>query len=78
MKKQRVMYGLSKAGTNEDYSLIIDAAADTRMQEFIRGVLESADPVVLRPLIDRRINTEANQDILALLEEVRTVYESRF
>jgi HEAT repeat protein len=77
-KKRRIIYGLAKAGTSESYSLIIDAAENVELQEFIQGVLTGADPRVMKPLITRRLETESNEDIVALLERLQAVYAARF
>ncbi len=77
-KKRRIIYALSKAGTEKDFSLILDAAADSSLQEFIQGVVVDADAAVMQPLIERRLQTESNQEILGMLETLQSVYESRF
>jgi hypothetical protein len=77
-KKRRVIYALSKSGSEEDLSLIIEAASETELREFIQGVLEDADTTVMKPLIERRLQTESDTEIQGLLEALQAVYDARF
>lgn len=76
--KRRIIYALSKAGSREDFALIVDAAGERELQDFIVGVLESADASIMKPLVERRITTETNQQIVGVLESLQSIYESRY
>ena len=76
--KRRIIYALAKAGSREDFALIVDAAGEPALQDFIVGMLESADASIMKPLVERRITTETNQEIVGVLESLQSVYESRY
>jgi HEAT repeat protein len=76
--KRRVLYALAKAGSREDFALIVDAAGERELQDFILGILESANASIMKPLVERRITTETNQEIVGVLESLQSVYESRY
>ncbi len=76
--KERVIYALYQIGGTEELSLIIDSASDKRIRDFVEGVLENANPTVLQPLLDRRIKSETNQDILNMLEDLNTRLEESY
>ncbi len=70
--KERVIYALYQVGGTAELSLIIDSASDKRIRDFVEGILENANPTVLQPLLDKRIKSETNQDILNMLEDLNT------
>ncbi|MEW5814556.1 MAG: HEAT repeat domain-containing protein [Spirochaetota bacterium] len=76
--KQRIIYALSRVGREDDLSVILDAAKDTSLQTFVIGVLENANPIVMKDLITRRMKTENNESVLAVLETLQAGIESRF
>ncbi len=76
--KERIIYALYQIGGEREISLIMDSAADETMRNFIEGILENANPTVLKPLLERRIKSETNSDILNMLEDLNTKIEESY
>jgi len=76
--RRRVIYALSKAGGEDNLSAVIDFAVDPELREFILGVLEDADTGIMRPLVNRRLKTESDQEVLYLLKELDSIYAAHF
>jgi hypothetical protein len=68
--RRRTVYALSQVGGRDELDLIIDAAEDPVLHGYIEGVLEDSNGGVVRPLVDRRLKTESDQEIVALLQSL--------
>jgi len=77
-KKKRILYALSKVGSKDALNTIVDSAKEPALVEFIVGTLEDADPDILSDLVDDRLKVEDNEDIIPVLEELKTRLEERF
>jgi len=76
--KLRIIYALSRAGSDDAFSTILDAASDQELAAYILGVMEGADKKILEPIVSRRIKTENNPDILSLLESIQDSMSAQF
>jgi HEAT repeat protein len=76
--KNRVVYALSRAGGSDAYTVIIDAAADMDLREFILAVLESADKEHMKSIISRRLKAENDEAIVSLLEFLQEEFNTQF
>ena len=76
--KNRVVYALSRAGGNEAYTAIIDAAEEVSLREYILAALESADKEQMKSIISRRLKAENDEEIISLLEFLQEEFNTQY
>jgi HEAT repeat protein len=76
--RRRAVYALSQVGGREELDLIIDAAADPALHGYIEGVLEDANGSLIRPLVTRRLKTESDEEVAALLQSLESRLENPY
>ncbi len=77
-RMKRVLYALYQVGGKAELSVIIDAASDADLRGYIEGLLENANPKVLMQVINRRMGSESNSDILEMLQTIKTRIEESY
>lgn len=76
--KKRALYALAQIGGERELLLILDAAKDPGLNLFVQGILEDSNEEALKKVINRRIKSENNQDILQVLENLQSGLEEGF
>ena len=76
--KRRILYALSRVGGEKELRVIIDAAQEKELSEYIETLLDDANPAILSRVIAKRINSEKNQEILRLLDSLQSRLEDSF
>ena len=77
-RMKRVLYALYQVGGKAELSVIMDAASEAGLRDYIEGLLENANPQVLIQVIDRRMGSESNSDILEMLQRIKTRIEESY
>lgn len=77
-EKYRVIFALAHIGDEKSLSVLLDAAADTDVSDFLSGVLEDADREIMQGLLARRIKTETDSAKLAVFEELNDRFADSF
>ena len=76
--RKRVIYALTKVGSEAAFSLILDTTSDKNIQEYIVSILQDADAETMISLIDKRLKTEDNGDIISVMESLQSGYAESF
>lgn len=66
-------YALSKVGTEDAISLLVDLAADSSSSEIAMGLLRDADPNIVARVVERRLQTVEDEATRAVLEQLQSV-----
>jgi hypothetical protein len=70
--KTRVIYALSKLGGEREIRVILDAARDGSVKNYVETTLEDIDPDVLSDVVGKRLRNETDQRILSVLESLQS------
>jgi len=76
--RKRALYALSQIGGERELLMILDTAKDPALNLFVQGILEDSNEEALKKVINRRIKSENNQDILQVLENLQSGLEEGF
>lgn len=76
--KRRIIYSLSNIETVDALNTILDAASDPELGEYIYGVLEDCNRVTMMSIISRRLKTETNGEIRALMENLLAGFQASY
>lgn len=76
--KKRALYALSQIGNERELLIILDAVKDPALSLFVQGILEDSDGKVLKKMVNGRIKSENNQEILEVLENLQSGLEEGF
>ena len=68
--KRRVMQAVSQNPDEIAAALILDAAADPKLADFVSSLLEGFPPRVIRSVVSRRLRTETEPNILSVLNSL--------
>jgi len=66
-------YALSRINSDEAVELLIDMAADSEQTDFLVGLIQEMDPTTLRKVVQRRRQTESNQQVVQILDRLEAV-----
>lgn len=77
-QKIRVLYALTRCGSDKAYDLVISHSQDGQIGEVAAVLLEEASAEVLEPVVAKRLRSEENTAIVALLEDLRAGFEAVF
>ncbi len=78
MTKMRVLYALAQVGGKQEIDLVLDAARDSTLFSFIQTMLEDWDQKILLPVVNRRLRSETNSDVLELLDLLQAGIEEGY
>jgi HEAT repeat protein len=70
-QKKRLLYALSRSTEQEAYTALIDATKDEKLKDFALALLDDADTKALADVVLRRIQTENDKEVLAVLEYLK-------
>ena len=76
--RKRALYALAQVGGEHELLIILDAAKDPALNLFVQGILEDSNEEALKKVINRRIKSENNQNILQVLENLQSGLEEGF
>jgi HEAT repeat protein len=76
--KRRAIYTLANIESFDSLNAILDAAVDTTLEEYIFGVLEDCNQPTMMSIIERRLKTETNGDIRALMENLSALFQAAY
>ncbi len=68
--RMQIAYALSKVHTEDAVSLLIDVAADEEVGELAMGLLRDAEAQTVKRVVERRLQTEDDPDVRAVLEQL--------
>jgi HEAT repeat protein len=68
--RMQIAYALSKVHTEDAVSLLINVAADEEVGELAMGLLRDAETQTVKRVVERRLQTEDDPDIRAVLEQL--------
>lgn len=71
--RMQTAYALSRVGTEDAVSLLIDLAAEDGVSELAMGFLRDADPRLVGRVVERRLQTEGDADVQAVLERLQSM-----
>lgn len=77
-QKQRIIYALAQSGSEKGYMRIIEYSLDGDVSELATAILRDTPKRILQPVVEKRIRTETDDEIVALLEDLRTGFETAF
>jgi HEAT repeat protein len=69
---RRVLHALAQVGGPAEIEVMLDAAAQPELTDYVELVLEDLDGEVLARVIDERLRTESNQTVIAVMESLQT------
>jgi HEAT repeat protein len=75
--KRRVLYAVSKTPTEASALVMLDAAKDTKIQDFVEAMLEGFPSSIMTPLVARRLRSESNKDIVSVLDSLSTQFSEQ-
>jgi HEAT repeat protein len=76
--KQRLVYALASCGTEKAMNELINLAVDEDVAEFAVALLEDMPSRLMKPLVDKRLRTESDGEIIAVLEDLKANYASQY
>lgn len=76
--KLRVAYALAACGTEKALNQLVTLAVDEDVSELATALLEDMPSRTMKPLVEKRLRTESNEDIVIILEDLKTNYESQY
>lgn len=68
--RMQIAYALSKVHTEDAVSLLIDIAADEEVGQLAMGFLRDAEAQTVKRVVERRLQTEDDPDVRAVLEQL--------
>jgi HEAT repeat protein len=68
--KRRVMQAMAQKPDETTAALILDAAADVKLADFVSALLEGFPSRVIRSVVSRRLRTETDANILSVLNSL--------
>ncbi|MDZ7794114.1 MAG: HEAT repeat domain-containing protein [Spirochaetia bacterium] len=68
----KIAYALSRLENDAAVELLIDMAAGSDQEGFILGLLREVKPSLLRTVVQRRRQTESNQEVQQVLDKLET------
>lgn len=71
--RMHVAYALSKVKTEDAISLLVNLAAAEDTAELAMGFLRDADPRLVNRVVERRLQTEQDEQIISVLERLQAV-----
>ncbi|MFO7731957.1 MAG: hypothetical protein R6V86_14460, partial [Spirochaetia bacterium] len=66
----KIAYALSRLESDSAVELLIDMAAGSEQEGFILGLLREVKPSLLRTIVQRRRQTESNQEVQQVLDKL--------
>ncbi len=72
----KVAYALSRIESGESVDLLIDIASDSEQKQLILGLLREMKPSLLRKVVQRRRQTETNQEVQNVLDTLESAITS--
>jgi HEAT repeat protein len=76
--KRRIIYAIASSGTEKGINLIITHAIDEDISELALALLQDLGGRIMKPIVERRLRSESNDEIVTILEELKTGYEAAF
>jgi len=76
--KRRVVYALAACGTDRAVNLIVTHAVDPDVSELAVELLQGMGSRTMQPLVEKRLRTESDPGVVAVLEDLKTVYETAY
>jgi HEAT repeat protein len=77
-QKQRIVYALAQSGSEKGYTRIIEYSLDGDVSELATAILRDTPKRTLEPVVDKRIRTETNEEILSLLRDLQAGFDTAF
>lgn len=76
--KQRLAYALAAGGSEKAMNQLIGLAVDEDVSELTVALLEDMPSRLMKPLVDKRLRSESDDEIAAILEDLKASYESQY
>jgi HEAT repeat protein len=74
--RMQVAYALSRVQTEDAVSLLITLAGEEDVRDLAMGFLRDADERMVSRVVERRLQTEDDEDVRAVLEQLRAMVAS--
>jgi HEAT repeat protein len=78
VERKRVIYALAQAGRRGEIETILDAAADPELAPYVELVLQGVPEATLAGVIDDRLRTESNAEIVTVMENLQATLAESF
>ena len=75
---RRILYALSQVGGEKDVVVMLAAASERELEEFIEKLLEDLDAGVVLPVIRQRRKSEKNERVLELMDVLEERIQQSF